>query len=121
MEASHSRFEAFCVGGELVIAYGQGGEFKDPRRIRLRGIGDAGVHVLDGDLDTWHDAARLVVHRSDHRARRQLSLSGNSTEQNARQKRAECGTIDGDRKSTRLNSSHSQISYAVFCLKKKKT
>src|SRR2546427_8221331 len=26
----------------------------------------------------------------------------------------------GDRKSTRLNSSHSQISYAVFCLKKKK-
>src|SRR2546430_3163461 len=27
---------------------------------------------------------------------------------------------DGDRKSTRLNSSHSQISYAVFCLKKKK-
>src|SRR2546430_17271726 len=34
-------------------------------------------------------------------------------------------SIDGmraeDRKSTRLNSSHSQISYAVFCLKKKKT
>src|SRR2546430_4226643 len=27
--------------------------------------------------------------------------------------------ISGDRKSTRLNSSHSQISYAVFCLKKK--
>src|SRR2546427_6508307 len=42
---------------------------------------------------------------------------------------AACGdtTISGpsldvnlDRKSTRLNSSHSQISYAVFCLKKKK-
>src|SRR5688572_31312323 len=30
-------------------------------------------------------------------------------------------TVHGvDRKSTRLNSSHSQISYAVFCLKKKK-
>src|SRR3712207_8904844 len=27
----------------------------------------------------------------------------------------------GDRKSTRLNSSHANISYAVFCLKKKKT
>src|SRR2546427_9286274 len=27
--------------------------------------------------------------------------------------------LDLDRKSTRLNSSHSQISYAVFCLKKK--
>src|SRR2546430_12171746 len=40
----------------------------------------------------------------------------------------EVGRIEGrfvltrrvDRKSTRLNSSHSQISYAVFCLKKKK-
>src|SRR5256886_4826942 len=40
-----------------------------------------------------------------------------------------CGSMPGgaylppknvDRKSTRLNSSHSQISYAVFCLKKKK-
>src|SRR2546430_13214497 len=31
------------------------------------------------------------------------------------------GSRDADRKSTRLNSSHSQISYAVFCLKKKKS
>src|SRR2546427_5686724 len=30
------------------------------------------------------------------------------------------GLAQRDRKSTRLNSSHSQISYAVFCLKKKK-
>src|SRR2546430_11272569 len=29
-------------------------------------------------------------------------------------------SLPTDRKSTRLNSSHSQISYAVFCLKKKK-
>src|SRR5688572_30980049 len=40
--------------------------------------------------------------------------------------RQQLGRIDSayearrDRKSTRLNSSHSQISYAVFCLKKKK-
>src|SRR5438477_2326621 len=34
-------------------------------------------------------------------------------------RRAEPGE-DGDRKSTRLNSSHMSISYAVFCLKKKK-
>src|SRR3712207_7257958 len=36
----------------------------------------------------------------------------------------EVGEADGqlaDRKSTRLNSSHANISYAVFCLKKKKT
>src|SRR2546430_11525343 len=43
-------------------------------------------------------------------------------------RRHELGSLPGqhrlerllDRKSTRLNSSHSQISYAVFCLKKKK-
>src|SRR3712207_9009420 len=40
---------------------------------------------------------------------------------------AQAGGLDGrrvttqDRKSTRLNSSHANISYAVFCLKKKKT
>src|SRR3989440_2537455 len=31
-----------------------------------------------------------------------------------------CWKFGSDRKSTRLNSSHDQISYAVFCLKKKK-
>src|SRR3712207_8612768 len=30
------------------------------------------------------------------------------------------GFLESDRKSTRLNSSHANISYAVFCLKKKK-
>src|SRR6478672_8538045 len=41
----------------------------------------------------------------------------------ARVARADCPApaADRDRKSTRLNSSHDQISYAVFCLKKKKT
>src|SRR2546430_12784910 len=37
-----------------------------------------------------------------------------------REQLAAAGFLTGDRKSTRLNSSHSQISYAVFCLKKKK-
>src|SRR3712207_7788037 len=32
----------------------------------------------------------------------------------------DAGGVRGDRKSTRLNSSHANISYAVFCLKKKK-
>src|SRR5690242_21520487 len=35
-------------------------------------------------------------------------------------KRVIDGTASQDRKSTRLNSSHMSISYAVFCLKKKK-
>src|SRR5256885_4811758 len=34
--------------------------------------------------------------------------------------RRSAAAADGDRKSTRLNSSHLVISYAVFCLKKKK-
>src|SRR5688572_31579783 len=38
-------------------------------------------------------------------------------EQNVKEIRAHSNILD--RKSTRLNSSHSQISYAVFCLKKK--
>src|SRR2546430_5052557 len=38
-----------------------------------------------------------------------------------RQKNLQKGLALRDRKSTRLNSSHSQISYAVFCLKKKKS
>src|SRR3712207_6948073 len=35
--------------------------------------------------------------------------------------RVELGEVAQDRKSTRLNSSHANISYAVFCLKKKDT
>src|SRR2546430_8789763 len=38
----------------------------------------------------------------------------------SRNKKDLCFHTYEDRKSTRLNSSHSQISYAVFCLKKKK-
>src|SRR5690348_18163072 len=38
-----------------------------------------------------------------------------------RQHQAMVGVEGTDRKSTRLNSSHPSISYAVFCLKKKKT
>src|SRR3712207_7819229 len=39
-------------------------------------------------------------------------------DRNAIGKRESFGEIVGDRKSTRLNSSHANISYAVFCLKK---
>src|SRR3712207_6928835 len=43
----------------------------------------------------------------------------NSTSSQRRCKRLH-SSRDSDRKSTRLNSSHANISYAVFCLKKKK-
>src|SRR3712207_8480258 len=62
----------------------------------------------------------------------ELCDSGREVEQrNARAAAGSCSRSDGrrstepgdrrrDRKSTRLNSSHANISYAVFCLKKKK-
>src|SRR3712207_7202326 len=40
------------------------------------------------------------------------------TKKKARSPCGSCGRIQLDRKSTRLNSSHANISYAVFCLKK---
>src|SRR5688572_32231997 len=48
------------------------------------------------------------------------SLSSNSVALGSVLKRNVSVWFLKDRKSTRLNSSHSQISYAVFCLKKKK-
>src|SRR5439155_25755887 len=53
-----------------------------------------------------------------------LAVIGGATDQRrARARRERDGVAEGrgaDRKSTRLNSSHVAISYAVFCLKKKK-
>src|SRR2546430_3760897 len=64
---------------------------------RSAGMGDA--------LSTWFEAKTCV----DGNVR---NMRGGASTQSA---------LTLDRKSTRLNSSHSQISYAVFCLKKKKT
>src|SRR5688572_31622291 len=51
-----------------------------------------------------------------------LNLRLDETAQEREQRESTALTSQlGDRKSTRLNSSHSQISYAVFCLKKKTT
>src|SRR5256886_7129561 len=54
----------------------------------------------------------------------QSTITGRSVRRNGQACRIICWLAASirwvDRKSTRLNSSHSQISYAVFCLKKKK-
>src|SRR5206468_11089377 len=80
-----------------------------PSPSRVRGLGPALLDhpehavrgLLDRELrDVDHRAAELAVE-----LRRLLELLVD---------------LDQDRKSTRLNSSHDQISYAVFCLKKKK-
>src|SRR5688572_32425424 len=48
------------------------------------------------------------------------TIASNPLGQPRHRQHARAATRRADRKSTRLNSSHSQISYAVFCLKKKK-
>src|SRR2546430_10035221 len=52
--------------------------------------------------------------------RRALAVDASNADARAALSDVLCAQGDIDRKSTRLNSSHSQISYAVFCLKKKK-
>src|SRR3989475_6068960 len=67
---------------------------------------------LHDALPIFHDAVTPGEPRGSHRAARPGESQCHALEA--------VGRPDGvDRKSTRLNSSHSQISYAVFCLKKK--
>src|SRR2546430_10104761 len=53
-------------------------------------------------------------------ARRNLTIAGEPADTEVSVANYGVVHVIVDRKSTRLNSSHSQISYAVFCLKKKK-
>src|SRR5690349_22048171 len=61
--------------------------------------------------------SRAVAATGQHRASPR-AVGRRPRERDARRRRSEALR---DRKSTRLNSSHVEISYAVFCLKKKKT
>src|SRR2546430_6323994 len=60
-------------------------------------------------VDEYRLSRRHVAHQAERQAVERHALGGQHPFRAARR----------DRKSTRLNSSHSQISYAVFCLKKK--
>src|SRR5207253_9648744 len=81
-----------------------------PYTTLFRSRGDSAVH---GPHHRRHPAERGIV--------RQLS-AGRDLRGNDRPGRRGLRPVSGDqdRKSTRLNSSHVAISYAVFCLKKKK-
>src|SRR3712207_7117369 len=72
-----------------------------------------GRRGVGGPARVQRDAFGLPL-QLDRRAR--LHRAARRAEQRARR----LGDEDVDRKSTRLNSSHANISYAVFCLKKQK-
>src|SRR2546427_2289197 len=76
-----------------------------------------------------HDALPICAFRPASRVRLRTIPRSAGGHRLARGRRRRCAGAHAhgrrqepvlDRKSTRLNSSHSQISYAVFCLKKKK-
>src|SRR2546427_8602012 len=77
------------------------------------------------DPERFADGATSELEQSLHEATRQLALGDAegatkvASEIDAKATLLKKLYVE-DRKSTRLNSSHSQISYAVFCLKKKK-
>src|SRR3712207_8239994 len=75
---------------------------------RQRGVAARGDALARGAHVEVVGVARLRGHREDA-----LRQAGQRADEVARQ------AADEDRKSTRLNSSHANISYAVFCLKKK--
>src|SRR5690606_39727894 len=77
------------------------------------GVGDQHSVAEDGDAR----ARRGGVGAS---RRRPFSASQRRTEHLERGRQRWIGAGSADRKSTRLNTSHVKISYAVFCLKKKK-
>src|SRR5688572_31203256 len=82
---------------------------------------------IDGVAVAWpdDDAPELKVlahvHHAFDAALRDELMALNEPGPDELERGARAGiALARDRKSTRLNSSHSQISYAVFCLKKKK-
>src|SRR2546422_1419000 len=73
-------------------------------------VGDVGV-VPQRDHRGIREARREALERTRIGVPQRAAMRGDERPSEA----------PGDRKSTRLNSSHGYISYAVFCLKKKKT
>src|SRR2546427_861556 len=76
------------------------------------------VHSPVRKVNYWVEAARLGQVTDYDKLTIEVWTNGSISPQDALGLAAKL--IKEDRKSTRLNSSHSQISYAVFCLKKKK-
>src|SRR3712207_7425340 len=80
---------------------------------------DGGPAAAPARLVAERDRQRLERRRPDL-ARRRRRVQREQVRVRRVERRPAAGGGARDRKSTRLNSSHANISYAVFCLKKKK-
>src|SRR5690606_41211346 len=95
-----------------------------PERAILQGVHEMGLDELlsSGELVIVHGTTVATNAALERKGARTLFITNEGLEDVlliGRQARAELYNLT-DRKSTRLNSSHVKISYAVFCLKKKK-
>src|SRR5438034_6672587 len=89
---------------------------------RKESLQPVGGERAGDDLLAEHEVADLVLphKRLELAVREVLHVRGEHERLDQQQRENGRDEIrDGDRKSTRLNSSHTVISYAVFCLKKK--
>src|SRR5574337_2163643 len=103
------RCRAGAPGSGRTAVIGGGSPFRRTERLALAAV------ALEHLAPLLHGGGELLpLFRGEHRARVEQRL-GHALARGV----VLCHHLD--RKSTRLNSSHHSISYAVFCLKKKKT
>src|SRR5689334_24571401 len=89
-----------------------------PYTTLFRSLWCEGYKTSPSDSSTrGRSSVAIVVRAGGRRWGRAAFASGSG---GRRRQRRQSREVIQDRKSTRLNSSHSSISYAVFCLKKKK-
>src|SRR5690348_18080733 len=98
--------------------------FLSSRRRHTRWTGDWSSDVCSSDLVDQRPGAPRHAQPSERvdrgPASPRIRIVHESEELGHGGPRAQAPRLEEDRKSTRLNSSHPSISYAVFCLKKKK-
>src|SRR3712207_7299670 len=78
-------------------------------------------HLDSQDQNELQEATEKLTQVSQKMSEQLYRAASTAGPEGLRRETPEQGKEKADRKSTRLNSSHANISYAVFCLKKKKT
>src|SRR2546430_5314003 len=108
IHGSHDAILEFLFGSDADVAQYRAGELGEEP------LDEIEPGAMRGRVGEFETAGRLIIEPS-------LGLLGDVRgmiiEDQLDRRMGRIGGVEKDRKSTRLNSSHSQISYAVFCLK----